>query len=99
MAELKQTKIATFTASIGGILLGTLASTCNGNVTQIIKSVFTITKFNSEMIATIAIMVIGGVLLAILTLFASKKKDEELIVNELAEEFKAPEIKKVSTLP
>ena len=99
MSEMKQTKIATFTASIGGILLGTLASTCNGNVTAIIKSVFNVTKFNPEMIATIAVMIIGGVLLSILTLFASKKKDEELIVNELEEEFKASETKKVSTLP
>ncbi len=99
MSELKQTKIATFTASIGGILLGTLASTCNGNVTAIIKSVFSVTKFNSEMIATIAVMIIGGALLAVLTLLSSNKKDEELIVNELEEDYKTSETKKVSTVP
>ena len=99
MAEMKQSKIATYTASIGGILLGTLASTYNGNVTGIINQIFSVTKYNPETIASIAIMVVGGVLLSILTLFASNKKDEELIENELEVEFKSNEMKKVSVLP
>jgi uncharacterized ion transporter superfamily protein YfcC len=99
MSELKQSKISTFTTSVGGILLGTLASTCNGNITAIIKTVFTINKYAPEVWATIAIMVVGGALLGVLTYFASKKKDEEVIVNELESEVKTSELKKVSTVP
>ena len=99
MSELKQTKIATFTSSVGGILLGTLASTYNGTVNAILKSTFTITDFNTELIAIVAIMVVGATLLGILTYFASKKKDEDLIKNLLAEDVKASELKKVSSLP
>ena len=99
MSELKQTKIATFTSSVGGILLGSFASTYNGTITAILKSAFTIKSFNSELIAIVALMVVGAALLGILTYFAGKNKDEETIENLLAEEVKKNDLKKVSTLP
>lgn len=97
MSKLKQTKIATFTSSIGGILLGTLASTANGNI-SVMKSVFSVEKYNPEMIATIGIMIVGGALLGILTAISNGKKDEEKVENLLEEDVKV-DFKKVSTLP
>ena len=98
MSKLKQSKIATFTSSVGGILLGTLASTANGEV-NILKTVFTVEKYNPEMFSTIGILIIGGVLLGILTLISNKKKDEEKVENLLEDEAVKIDFKKVSTLP
>ena len=103
MTELKQSKINTFIASFGGILLGTLSSTYNGTVAAILKQTFTgIKNYNPELIVSIALFVLGGALLVVLSLQDSKKKNFEETENilesksTLAEKVKA---RKVSTLP
>ena len=74
MTELKQSKINTFIASFGGILLGTLSATYNGTVTSILKQTFTsIKNYDAELLVSVALFVVGGALLVVLALQDSKK--------------------------
>ena len=101
MTELKASKINTFVASFGGILLGMLSSTYNGYISSIIKQVFNVTKVNPEIIASVCLFVVGGALLVALLQMEKGKKNFEETENILAsKEVKvAKKAKKVSTLP
>ena len=89
MAKLNATKISTFVSTFGGVLLGILSSTLNGNVSTVLSGTFEFTNFNPEYIATGAVFVIGGILLGFLTheeLKVNGKKEEKKVVDLLADE-------------
>lgn len=101
MTELKSSKINTFVASFGGILLGMLASTYNGYISTIMKQVFNITKMNYELITSIGIFVVGAALLVGLLQMEKGKKNFEETENILVskDEKISKKAKSVSTLP
>jgi uncharacterized ion transporter superfamily protein YfcC len=86
-SKVKLTKVNAFISSFGGILLGVLCSTLNGNVAKIISSNFSLTSFTQEYIAIAIVFVIGAVLLSYLAIEEQKvtgKKEEKLAVDLFA---------------